>query len=103
MRSMYAVPMERCRVTEKRLRRWTVRTTVYATIGAAALFGSRNPALADTFDPSRPSASLLSVEQPSVTLSAGSGVSRTEIDHRHGFDRIAVRDSAWIARRASSR
>jgi hypothetical protein len=65
-------------VIEKGLRHRKARATVCATIGAATLFGVWNPALADSFDPSRPTASLLSVEQPSVTLSPGIGVSRTE-------------------------
>lgn len=60
---------------EQGLRRWTVG----AAIGAATLLGAMNPAFADTFDPSRPPASLLSVVQPSVMLNPGVRVARTEM------------------------
>jgi hypothetical protein len=55
------------------------RRAVFATIAAATLFGTGNPAFADTFDPSRPAASLLSAVQPSVIMSPGRAVSRTEM------------------------
>jgi hypothetical protein len=65
-------------VIEKGIRRWAAHAAVYAIVGAATLLAGVNPAFADTFDPSRSSASMLSVEQSSVMLNPGVTVSRTE-------------------------
>ncbi len=61
-------------MTEKGIRRWAV----CAVLGAATLWAAGTPAFADTFDPGRPSASLLSAVQPSVMLNPDVTVSRTE-------------------------
>ncbi|MES1263296.1 MAG: hypothetical protein ABUL69_02995 [Peristeroidobacter soli] len=60
-------------MTEKGIRRWAA-----CALSAFMLTAAGNSAWADTFDPARPSASVLSVTQPSVTLMPNVTISRTE-------------------------